>query len=156
MLLSSICFSHDGKVYRNPNLSYSRCGEGWSTCCNFRFRSIFHNMSRSGIVLLCSPTVRSSSISNTPHLWKSCRNHFSRNRTRSLDRYNFSCSSPVVKIQAPDTGSLSCHISSSRIFSFRKFLSFCLLQYGYRYCKFQSEKNNGHPRKIVLEVYITY
>lgn len=91
--------------------------------------------SESGIVLLCLLTVRSSSISNTPHLWKSCRNHFSRNRIRSLDRYNFSCSSPVVKIQVPDTGSLPCYISSSRIFSFRNFLSFCL-QYGFRHCKF--------------------
>ena len=88
--------------------------------------------SESGITLLCLLTVRSSSISNTPHPWKSCRNHFSRNRIHSLGRCNFSCSSPVVKIQVPDSGSLSYHISSSHIFSFRNFLSFaysmdCLL-----------------------------
>ena len=96
--------------------------------------------SESGIVLLCLLTVLISSISNIPHLWKSCRNHFSRNRIRSLDRYNFSCFSPVVKIQAPDTGSLSYHILSSHIFSFRNFLSFCL-QYGFWHCKFQAKKN---------------
>ena len=96
---------------------------------NFEFR----------IVLLCLLTVRSSSISNTPHPWKSCRNHFSRNRIRSLDRCNFSCFSPTAKTRVPDTGSLSYHISSSHIFSFRNFLSFCL-QYGYRCHKFQAKK----------------
>ena len=80
--------------------------------------------SESGITRPCMPTVRSSSISNIPHPWKSCRNHFYRNRIHSLGRCNFSCSSPVVKIQVPDSGSLSYHISSSHIFSFRNFLSF--------------------------------
>lgn len=108
--------------------------------------------SESGIVLLCLLTVRSSSISNIPHPWKSCRNHFYRNRIRSWDRYNFSCFSPTVKIRVPDTGSLSYHISSSHIFSFRNFLSFCL-QYGFRCHKFQAKKFRA---KIASEVYITY
>ena len=69
--------------------------------------------SESGIVLLCLLTVRSSSISNIPHPWKSCRNHFYRNQIRSWDRYNFFCFSPTAKTRVPDTGSLSYHILSS-------------------------------------------
>lgn len=95
--------------------------------------------SESGITLLCLLTAHSSSISNTPHPWKSCRNHFYRNQIRSWDRYNFFCFSPTAKTRVPDTGSLSYHISSSHIFSFRNFLSFCL-QYGYRCHKFQAKK----------------
>lgn len=91
--------------------------------------------SESGIVLLCLPTVRSSSISNIPHPWKSCRNHFYRNRIRSWDRYIFFCSLPTVKsgFQIPDR----CHIifRHHTFFSFRNFLSFCL-QYGFRCRKF--------------------
>lgn len=95
--------------------------------------------SESGIVLLCLLTVRSSSISNIPHPWKSCRNHFYRNQIHSWDRYSFFCFLPTVKIRVPDTGSLSYHILSSHIFSFRNFLSFCL-QYGFRYHEFQAKK----------------
>lgn len=74
--------------------------------------------SESGITRPCMPTVRSSSISNIPHPWKSCRNHFYRNRIRSWDRYDFFCFSPTVKIRVPDTGSLSYHISSSHFSPF--------------------------------------
>ena len=107
----------------------------------------------------CLLTVRSSSISNTPHPWKSCRNHFYRNRIRSWDRYNFSCFSPTVKIRVPDTGSLSYHISSSHIFSFRNFLSFCL-QYGFRYCKFRTKNSTAKnqvksSRKFILRIRVS-
>ena len=69
--------------------------------------------SESGITRPCMPTAHSSSISNTPHPCKSCRNHFYRNQIRSWDRYNFFCFSPTAKTRVPDTGSLSYHILSS-------------------------------------------
>ena len=115
--------------------------------------------SESEITLLCLPTVHSSSISNTPHPWKSCRNHFYWNRIRSWDRYNFFYFSPTVKIQVPDSGSLSYHISSSHIFPFRNFLSFCL-QYGFQYHEFRTQKFKTKNlvkllRKFILRIRVS-
>ena len=93
----------------------------WSKTAKFR-RRLPHSLknSESGIVLLCLLTVRSSSISNIPHPWKSCRNHFYRSQIHSWDRYSFFCFSPTAKIRVPDIGSLSYHILSSQ-FLFSQF-----------------------------------
>ena len=111
----------------------------WSKTARSRHRRP-HSLrsSESGITLFCLPTAHSSSISNTPHPRKSCRNYFYRNRIRSWDRYNFFCFSPTAKTRVSDTESLSYHISSSH-FLLSQFLIVCL-QYGYRCHKYQIKK----------------
>ena len=111
--------------------------------------------SESGIVLLCLLTVRSSSISNIPHPWKSCRNHFYRNQIHSWDRYSFFCFSPTVKIRVPDIGSLSYHILSSH-FLLSQFLIVLPTVWIPVPQILDLKKFRLKTHKTILEVYITY
>ena len=111
--------------------------------------------SESGITRPCMPTAHSSSISNTPHPWKSCRNHFYRNQIRSWDRYNFFCFLPTAKTRVPDTGSLSYHILSSH-FLLSQFL-IVMPTVWIPMPQISDQKNADQKHiKTASEVYITY